>query len=114
MMTQGEKILHDLKGQPTPFRVPEGYFETFNERLAEQLPQMQKPKTVRLIPRLWRYAAAAIVLIGIGVALFTNKYDIGNIAQNDEMAQEEYYNDALDYIMVDNMEIAEYLTEADY
>jgi hypothetical protein len=30
-----------------------------------------------------------------------------------EQSQEEYYNDALDYIMVGNAEIAEYLTAAE-
>ena len=109
-----EQMIRKIEGERNPFRVPEGYFETFNERLAKQLPQMQTPKTVRLKPRWWRYAAAAIVLLGIGVAIFTNKYDIRDIAQSDEVAQEEYYNEALDYFMVDNMEIAESLTEADY
>ena len=104
-----EIIIRKLEGGKNPFRVPEGYFENFNERLASRLPQTSKKeqKTVRLIPRLWRYAAAVILMLGTSTALYwTNNHA-------EEVTQEEYYNDALDYYMVNNLEIAEYLTEAD-
>ena len=108
-------MIRELEGQRNPFLLPEGYFETFNERLAQRLPQQaQKPKTVRLIPRLWRYAAAALVVFGVGIGLYINRNSLTTLAYNDEVSQEEYVNEALDYIMVDNMEIAEYLTEADW
>ena len=113
-MTQGEKILHDLKGQPTPFRVPEGYFENFEARLAQRLPQPEpRHTTVRLYPRLWRYAAAVAFVVGIGVALYLNNTMSKHMVLTEEETQDEYYNDELDYIMVGNMEIAEYLTEAE-
>ena len=105
MMTKEETRIHELEGQQNPFRVPEGYFENFNERLLARLPQQQQPrKVVRLMPRVWRYAAAIVVVLGVGSALYLNH----------KTAQEEYYNQVLDYAMVDNMEIAAYLTEADY
>ena len=107
-----EKIIREIEGGINPFRTPEGYFENFNERLKSRLPQAQPShKTIRLMPRLWRYAAAVVAMVGIGSALYWNN----NAAQSDdnELAQEEeYYNEALDYIMVGNTEIAEYLTEA--
>lgn len=109
-----ENIIRELEGGKNPFRVPEGYFENFNDRLAARLPieakPKPKPKTVRLIPRLWRYAAAIVLLVGTGTGLYWNQ---SRIATLEEIAQEEYYNDALDYIMVNNMEIAEYLTETE-
>ena len=115
MMTKEEQMIRELEGQRNPFLLPEGYFETFNERLAERLPQVQKPKTVSLMPRLWHYAAVALVVFGAGLALYVNRNsNLSTLAYNDEVSQEEYVNEALDYIMVDNMEIAEYLTEADY
>lgn len=116
MMTKEETRIHELEGQQNPFRVPEGYFENFNERLLARLPQQQQPrKVVRLMPRVWRYAAAIVVVLGVGSALYFNhKTTTPSYAYNEEAAQEEYYNQVLDYAMVDNMEIAAYLTEADY
>lgn len=112
MTTKEEIRIQELEGKNNPFLVPEGYFENFNERLFDRLPQTQKAKTVRLMPRLLRYAAAVVVVLGVGSALYWNHSQSAFLASN-EVTQEEYYNDALDYIMVDNMEIAEYLTEAE-
>ena len=109
-MTMDEKTLRELTGQQNPFRVPEGYFENFNERLQARLPQQQKAKTIRLRTVLWRYAAAVVVVLGLGTALYLNQ---NNQATTAYETQEEYFNDELDYIMVDNMEIAEYLTAAE-
>lgn len=112
MRTKEEMKLHELGANKNPFRVPEGYFENFNERLAARLPQQeQKAKTIRLMPRVWRYAAAVVVILGVSLALFLNHDKHETIVA--ETTQEEYYNEALDYIMVGNMEIAEYLTEAE-
>ena len=114
MMMKEETRIHELEGQQNPFRVPEGYFENFNERLLARLPQQQSRRVVRLMPRVWRYAAAIVVVMGVGSALYLNHKTTPSIAINDEVTQEEYYNEVLDYAMVDNMEIAAYLTEADY
>ena len=115
MMTNEEIKLQELAGKENPFRVPSGYFEHFDERLLARLPQPaeQPRKTIRLMPRLWRYAAAIVFVAGVGAAMLWNRNTAQPTATTAELAQEEYYNDALDYIMVGNMEIAEYLTEAD-
>ena len=122
-MIQEEKLLRQITaGKDNPFRVPEGYFEQFTDKLMQQLPQQPSSvearpatKVVPLRSRLWRYAAAFIVAagLGIGAATYWNTTSSDAIAINDESTQEEYYNDELDYIMVGNMEIAEYLTEAE-
>lgn len=115
MMTKEEIRIKELEGQQNPFSVPEGYFETFNERLLARLPKEEKPTwVVRLMPRVLRYAAAIVVIAGVGSALYLNHKNAPTVAYNDAKAQEEYYNQVLDYAMVDNMEIAAYLTEADY
>lgn len=114
MITNEEKILHGIEGQTNPFRVPENYFENFEARLTERLSQTEPKRTVRLMPRLLRYAAAVVVVAGVSSALYWFHYEPKNIGLAEEVSQEEYYNEELDYIMVDNMEIAEYLTDADY
>lgn len=105
-----EKKLRELVGQQKPFKVPEGYFEDFNERLLARLPQQQKAKTVSLRPKLWRYAAAVVVAIGLGAALYISQSEENTTVY---ASQEEYYNEALDYVMVGNTEIAAYLTAAE-
>lgn len=112
MRSKDEMKLRELEAGRNPFRVPEGYFENFNERLANRLPHKeQKAETIRLMPRVWRYAAAIVVILGVSVALYLNHDKHETVVA--ETSQEEYYNEALDYIMVGNMEIAEYLTEAE-
>lgn len=112
MMTNEEKRIREADGNRNPFRVPEGYFEQFDERLMAALPEIRtgKSRTVRLIPRLWRYAAAVLVVAGMGAALYLGTPGERTLAAETE---EEFYNEELDYIMVGNMEIAEYLTEAE-
>lgn len=115
-MTQEELTLKKLTaGKENPFRVPDGYFDTFTERLMKQLPAQEQPKKVRrLMPTLWRYAAAVLLVAVVGTGLYVGLNDRqNNLALTEEVSQEEYYNEALDYIMVNNMEIAEYLTEAE-
>lgn len=113
-MTNEEKKIHTLRGKKEPFLVPEGYFEGFNQRLADRIPFKPTPavREVRLIPRLWRYAAAVLLVASFGIALYFHQSD-NLIAQTDnETAQEEYFDETLDYIMVNNMDIVEYLSGA--
>ena len=113
MMTQEEIRITELGGTKNPFRVPEGYFEGFDERLLARLPQRKPARVVPLRRNLWRYAAAIVVVLGVGSALYWNRGIAPTLALSEEAAQEQYFNDALDYAMVDNMEIAAYLTEAE-
>lgn len=114
MITKEEQRIDELGGRNNPFRVPEGYFEQFDARLMARLPRTEKKaKEVRLMPRLWRYAAAVLIIVGVGSAIIWNRQSSAPIAYNEEVEMEEYYNEALDYAMVDNMEIAAYLTEAE-
>ncbi len=113
MMTQEEIKITELGGKKNPFRVPEGYFESFDERLFARLPQAKQTKVVSLRRNLWRYAAAVVVVLGVGSALYWNRDKTSTLAYSEEAAQEQYFNDALDYAMVNNMEIAAYLTEAE-
>ena len=122
-----EDIIRQHDTGRNPFRTPERYFDDFTERLMARLPEVkpqaepERPRVVRLplMRRLARYAAAAMLtgaVLGIGTYYYQR-----DAAQADALLlaeQQEYslsaedLDDALDYAMVDNEEIAYYLTEA--
>ena len=69
-MTNEEKLIEEHLGKQNPFRVPEGYFDSFADRLMQQLPEQQeqevKPaKTVRMKALRPILVAAACVAVAI-------------------------------------------------
>ena len=141
------------EGNAYPFRVPNGYFDTFADRLMSRLPEQttdsqasgdtlhiaaasatasatsgdrRGAKHRMLIPRVWRYLAACIVVVfvtGFGIMLTqrggNGTTDQMQLASNVSELQMQLMDDddadlyqELDYAMVDNHEIAAYLTEA--
>ncbi len=117
-----------------PFTTPDGYFDSFTDRLMERMgrdgllePTAEAPatattnvKAVRLNPlrRLVRYAAAA-VLAGICIGTATYLYQRQDSAEtltannNSELLySDEVLEYELDCEMVNNHQIAYYLTEA--
>ncbi|WP_313807904.1 hypothetical protein [Flavobacterium sp.] len=66
----------DLHNDPkieSGFKIPENYFESFEERLMQQLPE----KDVRVVSlwkrkTTWISAIAAVVTVSLGVWLYTN------------------------------------------
>lgn len=123
-MKEEEIISKHLK-ERNPFRTPDGYFDSFNSRLmqriAAQAPEAKQAKVVSLrrsTTRYVRYAAAAVIagLCITAGTYFWNKDTASNgqtaaIAAFDN-ANEEYIDAALDYEMINNNQIAYYLTEA--
>jgi hypothetical protein len=62
----------------SPFRIPEGYFETFNERLQERMDKDNLPKTAptyRISHKLFKAAAILVILMSIGTALLIKYYN---------------------------------------
>jgi len=126
-----ENKLRQHIGMNEPFKVPEGYFDSFADRLqsriAAEMPQAQKPtRRVHLVPKAWFAAAASIVVVAsVGLSIMLPKMKsnnaeastpVTNELANAEMTdvqnmEESYYYDELDYAMIDNNEIAYYLTE---
>ena len=110
-------------GASDPFKVPEGYFDTFCDRVMSQLPEPQQTIRRTLIPRFWRYAVAIVVVgviasVGVLVPHFRHNQDTQLASNQEEMdierlmiEDEDYFNYVLDYSMVDNNDIAYYLTE---
>jgi len=125
-----ENKLRQHIGKNEPFKVPEGYFDNFAARMQSriaELPQAQKPtKRVHLVPKAWFAAAASVVIVAsVGLSIMlpkmkSNKAEAGNSEKvelasatqvNAQTLEESYYYDELDYAMIDNNEIAYYLTE---
>tara|TARA_B100001105_G_C22312758_1_gene408872 strand:+ start:214 stop:627 length:414 start_codon:yes stop_codon:yes gene_type:complete len=74
------------------FKVPDSYFESFTERLIEQLPEHEEPRVIPLYKRkpVWMSMAASfVILLATGIFLTTNT-SINDIAQPDNAAIEHY------------------------
>ena len=124
-MKEEEYFIRKQCGNGNPFKVPEGYFEQFAPRLMNRLPEKEaKPARHPLRPT-WQktawYAVAATVCGAMCLGIFHLKSvrhaDRQTPSQTAWTAETEepddaYINDALDYAMVSNQEIALYLTEA--
>ena len=115
-MNEEDIIRKITDGAPNPFRVPDGYFDEFTSRLISNLPKAERQKEEKGSShiRLWRYAAALILVAGLGTTFLFTQKTADNIAEvsQQELYQEDYINEALDYAMVDNQHIELYLTEA--
>lgn len=129
-----ENFIRQHDSGVNPFRTPDGYFDDFTARLHARmvneglLSDVQatetKAKVVKMNPfkRVVRYAAAAVIAgicVGAGTYLYTHRSMADQMMTNDsyELAiSDETLDDALDYEMeygmVDNNQIAYYLTEA--
>lgn len=91
-----------------PFRVPDGYFDSLTDRIMASLPREEK-KPAR---RLWRWAAAACLAGAIAIGGYYSLRQTTDAPQTASVEQTEsdYMDEALDYALVDNQEIAAYLT----
>ena len=101
-----ENFLNERFGNENPFRVPEHYFDEFPQRVMKRIAhQNRRRKMIR-----WGIAA---MMTGI---VFSSAFVLNNFRQQDatlEADNTQYIEDALDYSMINNMEIATYLTEAE-
>lgn len=71
------------------FKVPENYFETFSDRLMQQLPEQEQVKVVPLYRKttVWLSAVAAVFIIALGISLF---FKMNTATQPDQAAIENY------------------------
>ena len=79
-----EKYIEERVGKRNPFQVPEGYFDSFADRMMQQLPErpvsveaspkVRKPAlTVRMRP--WLYAAACALVLVVSVWMWQSAPD---------------------------------------
>lgn len=116
-----DKDLLSKYGRKNPFTVPEGYFQDFNERLMEQLPEkevMPEPE-IKIWDRIkpWIYMAAMFVGLMFTVRAFMGgqqhtqdaETEIGGYTE----IPDEYIDPIVNQTMMDDYELYRYLTDAE-
>ena len=124
-----EKYLIEKVGKENPFRVPEGYFDTLSSQIMAKVEaegvaprdikagKEKRAKVVWLRPVL--YAAASVCALFISVVAYQSRSDKGTAAPtqtvvaNNQMLMDDYFDEAADYVMLDNQDIYAYLS-SDY
>ena len=105
-----EKYLEDRMAKRNPFKVPEGYFDSFAENVMELLPEQQK-KAKRTLLRPWMYAAACLLVIVMSVAVYFSNITADTQDAAIMAASDTYIDEAVDYAMIDNEDIYALLAE---
>lgn len=98
-----EKYLEERLAKHNPFRVPEGYFDSFAEHVMERLPQQQKAK--RLMLRPWMYAAACLMVVVFSVVVYFAHINANSSEMSQMAVTDSYMDEAADYVMIDNTDI---------
>ena len=120
-----EKYLIEKVGKENPFRVPEGYFDTLSSQIMAKVEadgvaprdikagKEKRAKVVWLRPVL--FAAASVCALFISVVAYQSHSDQGVtaptqtiVADNQmlmEMLMDDYFDEAADYVMLDNQDI---------
>ncbi len=123
-MKKEEDFIRKNYGTGNPFRVPEGYFGQFASDLMDRLPEKETNSLSAIMPRkasrlrFMRYAIAAAVCGAALLGTYCFRHTIhtsfdppAHIAAHDTETEDFYMDDVLDYAMVSNHEIAQYLTD---
>ena len=124
-----EKYLIEKVGKENPFRVPEGYFDTLSSQIMAKVeaegvaPRDIKAGKEKRAKVLWLrpvlYAAASVCALFISVVAYQSHSDKGTAAPtqtvvaNNQMLMDDYFDEAADYVMLDNQDIYAYLS-SDY
>ncbi len=114
-----EKIIEQNFGKKRPFKVPQGYFETFNSQLLEKLP-LNEPSKVRSFswkrPIAWAACLiAAIILTSVAIFSFNGEKleKTSNIDDKVKITSQNPENDLMDqfsdYAMLDNDDFYSYV-----
>ncbi len=122
-----EKYIEEKVGKRNPFLVPDGYFDSFADRLMQQLPEQplrevaaseerQPARMVRM--RRWLYAAACAVVLIVSAWVWQSlpdtsavKQPVAQVAAQQEPTSDASFDEAADYLMLDNQDIYVYLAE---
>lgn len=83
--------LEDLKGKEA-FKVPDGYFEDFEARLLQQIDTVKPQPTIRKLKNLYVYAAAAVIVVALGIPFLVSKPTTINSISNEDLQQYLEYN----------------------
>ena len=110
--------------EQNPFRVPEGYFDSLNKRImdnvakqasAEKSGKPAKAKNVHMHILRWAAACACVLIVGASALIFTFKDTdtpkVPETAQQTITTSEDAFNQAADYTMLDNHDMYQMLAE---
>jgi len=121
-MGREDNILRKV-GTSNPFRVPDHYFEDFTQELMNKLPE-KEPMPLMSEPTLWQrvkpwiYMTAMFCGIMLSVRVFVGepqKDEFPAISQIEaENLTDEDWEIMIDYIMMDDYSLYQYLTNADF
>jgi hypothetical protein len=120
-MSDEEKIRLKV-GKENPFKVPEGYFEVFQQRLLSSLPERPSEEIKPTRIPVWRKArpwlSAAAMLVGVVILIAalrqTNVLNNGAMASNDETVFTEEEMDYLASSVFDDYTLYSYLTNEEW
>ena len=117
-MTKEEKFLEQQFGRENPFRVPDGYFDSFADTMMSQLPE-QKLRVVGIrrsrflrMSRVAMVTAACLVSAFFTVILWLNGSD-HQYPRTVVTTSSSYNNDVdemADYTMMDNQDFYAYVS----
>ena len=117
-------ILDRKQLEQSPFRVPEGYFDTLNTRIMDKVAKQasaqkdEKPakaKKVHMHVLRWAAACACVLIVGASAVIYTFKDtdtpEVPETAQQSITTSEDAFNQAADYTMLDNHDMYMMLAE---
>lgn len=122
-MKNEEGYIRSKAGGRTPFRVPEGYFDSFASMMMDKLPSQEEAKVVPMrrrrmtVSRMLVSAAACFCVAVFGLTLYYGKSLFEKQPQSSETIVSNYHkstadtyeDEVVDYAMMDNMDIYAYL-----
>ena len=121
-MSQEEQFINQKFGKEQPFRVPEGYFDSFADQFMAQLPERETRVVALPIRSRWqstrRWVAAACLtalVVGAGVWGFLRTPDAQpSSTPAMQMAVSSYNTEidqAADYVMMENEDFYAYVSD---
>lgn len=118
-----EIYIQEKVGKRNPFRVPDGYFDGLAAQIMQSLPEQQpKRRAKSVFMRPVFYAAASVCALLVAGAAWmwhpSSEASSAGPVQASVVSQpqqqdtgEGYFDEAADYMMLDNHEIYAYLAE---
>ena len=111
-----EKYIEELVGKRNPFVVPEGYFEQLTADVMQSLPE-RRPRAKTIWMRPVFYAAASVCALFVCATVWlswpkSSTMPQGQVAEVVQVPDETYFDEAADYMMLDNQDI--YACLSDY
>jgi len=121
-MKEEDKILKEC-GKKNSFTVPEGYFDNLTNEIMSKLPEKETPMVEKEISmwdrvRPWLYMAAMFIAILLPIRFIVNRttnstQEIAATETENELMLDDYVDVIMNYSMMDDYTLYEYLTASD-